>query len=80
MTAVRYWIVPYPPSDEQYAAAVEGPETVRTSLDGAQCVLKARGVPAVFDGFTSFSHSEVLTLMHGSGWLDDNSPEVPDGG
>ena len=74
-----YCIVDYPPTGEQYDAAVESESTVRKSLDGSKCVLKWRGeTPGAFSGLTTFTHSEILPIMHSSEW---SSPELhPIGG
>jgi hypothetical protein len=75
MSDLTYCIVTYPASSDQYTAAIEEESTVRTSLDGLQCVLKwAGGTPPSFDGLPTLTHSEALALMQTIEWQEDNIP------
>lgn len=77
MNNLTYCIVDYPPSTEQYDAAVESSDTVRKSLDGTKCVLKWAGeTPAPFDGLPTMVHSEAVAAMSTPEW---SAPE-PEGG
>jgi len=47
-------------------------DTLRKSIDGTKAVLKWDGdTPAVFDGMTIYSHSEILTELRKSAWNDN---------
>ncbi len=66
---MTYCIVTYPPTAEQYAAAIESPDTVRKSLDGTACVLKWRGnTPPAFAGLTLYTHAEIVPIMSSPAW------------
>ena len=44
-------------------------ETLRKTLDGTKAILKWDGnTPEVFDGMTTYSHSEILTELAKSTW------------
>ena len=74
---MTYCIVPFPPTAEQYAAAIESPDTVRRSLDDSECVLKWSGnTPPAFDGLTLFNHAEVIVVMQSAAW----TAPMPHGG
>ena len=46
-------------------------DTLRKSLDGTLAILKWDGdTPSVFDGMTSYGHSEILTILRGSDWTE----------
>ena len=46
--------------------------TIRKSMDGTKAILKWDGdTPSVFDGMTTYSHSEILTELKKSDWTDD---------
>ena len=69
MNDLTYCVVDYPASAEQYAAAIESPNSVRRSLDEASCVLKWRGAtPAPFAGLPTMDHAEALALMQSPEW------------
>lgn len=79
MSALTYCIVDFPATAEQYDAAIETAESVRKSLDESQCVLKWSGdTPAAFDGLTTFTHAEILTVMHTAEWSSPD-PHPPGG-
>jgi len=43
--------------------------TLRKSLDGTKTILKWDGdTPAVFNGITQYSHTQILTILNGSDW------------
>jgi len=64
-----YCIVANPPTSEQIAAAIESPDTVRKSVDGTECVLKWKGpTPAPFQGKTTYTHVQILPIMHSVEW------------
>ena len=43
--------------------------TLRETLDGAKAILKWDGdTPAVFDGMTTYTHSEILEELAKSAW------------
>ena len=46
--------------------------TLRKTLDGSKAILKWDGAtPSVFDGMTTFTHSEILTELNKSEWNPD---------
>ena len=50
-------------------AIQSGVETLRKTLDGTKAILKWNGdTPDVFNGMTSYGHSEILTILSGSDW------------
>ena len=52
-------------------AIQSGVETLRKTLDGTKAILKWSGnTPEVFNGMTSYDHSEILTILNGSDWTD----------
>ena len=52
-------------------AIQSGVETLRKTLDGTKAILKWNGdTPDVFNGMTSYGHSEILTILNGSDWTD----------
>ena len=54
-------------------AIQSGVETLRKTLDGTKAILKWNGdTPDVFNGMTSYGHSEILTILNGSDWTDLN--------
>jgi hypothetical protein len=66
---MTYCVISFPPTAEQYAAAVESASTVRVSLDGATCVLKWPGpTPPAFAGLPTLTHVEALALMSTEAW------------
>ena len=47
-------------------------ETLRKTLDGTKAILKWDGnTPEVFDGMTTYSHSEILTELAKPTWTKD---------
>ena len=52
-------------------AIQSGVGTLRKTLDGAKAILKWDGdTPEVFNGMTSYGHSEILTELRGSDWTE----------
>ena len=44
-------------------------DTLRKTLDGTKAILKWDGdTPSVFDGMTTYNHSEILTELAKSDW------------
>jgi len=58
--------------EELVGNAIEGGgSTLRKTLDGTKAILKWDGdTPEVFDGMTSYGHSEILTILRGSDWTE----------
>lgn len=49
-------------------------DTLRYNADGTKTFVKYEGTqPFFLDGKTQYSHSEMLTILSGSDWLDPNS-------
>jgi hypothetical protein len=49
-------------------------DTLRKSLDGTQAILKYDGrKPYCFYNMTTYNHSEILTILSGSDWTEDES-------
>tara|TARA_R100001015_G_scaffold19015_1_gene14172 strand:- start:949 stop:1185 length:237 start_codon:yes stop_codon:yes gene_type:complete len=47
-------------------------DTLRKTLDGSKAILKWDGdTPSCFDGLTTYNHSEILTELAKSDWLDN---------
>ena len=59
--------------DNLCANAIQsGVSTLRKTLDGTKAILKWDGdTPEVFDGMTTYNHSEILTELAKSTWTDD---------
>ena len=52
-------------------AIQSGVGTLRKTLDGTKAILKWDGdTPEVFNGMTSYGHSEILTILGGSDWTE----------
>ena len=46
--------------------------TLRKSLDDTKAILKWDGdTPEVFDGITTYSHSEILEILNSNDWIDN---------
>ena len=51
-------------------------DTLRYSLDDSQTFVKFDGdTPSFLDGKTSYTHSEIRTILTGEDWTDDEIPE-----
>ena len=47
--------------------------TLRKSLDNTKAILKwDRDTPEVFDGITTYSHSEILEILSGNDWINND--------
>ena len=57
-------------TDEMIESAIENSiATLRKSIDNSKAILKWDGdTPSVFDGMTTYSHSEILTELAKSAW------------
>ena len=62
-------------TEEMIDSAIQSSiDTLRKSLDGTQAILKWDGdTPTCFDGMTTYNHSEILTILSGSDWTEDES-------
>ena len=62
-------------TDDMISSAIQtSMNTLRKSLDNSKAILKWDGVtPAVFNGMTTYSHSEILTELNKSEWTADDS-------
>ena len=50
-------------------------DTLRFNLSGSQTFVKFDGAaPSFLDGKTQYSHSEILTILTGSAWTDNEIP------
>ena len=50
-------------------AIQSGASNLRKTLDGTKAILKWDGdTPSVFDGMTTYNHSEILSELSGSDW------------
>jgi len=60
-------------TDEMIFNAIQSSmDTLRKTLDGNKAILKWDGdTPSCFDGLTTYSHSEILTELTKSDWLDN---------
>ena len=48
------------------------PYRLRKSLDNSKAILKWDGdTPEIFDGMTTYSHSEIKTILRGDDWYND---------
>jgi len=46
--------------------------TLRKSLDNSKAILKWDGdTPEIFNGMTTYSHSEIQTILRGDDWYND---------
>ena len=57
-------------TDEMISSAIQtSANTLRKTLDGSKAILKWDGdTPTVFDGMTTYNHSEILTELAKSAW------------
>ena len=48
-------------------------DTLRKSLDNTKAILKCDGdTPSVFNGMTTYTHSEILTELRKSTWTEED--------
>ena len=54
-------------------AIQSGVSTLRKTLDGTKAILKWDGdTPSVFDGMTTYNHSQILTELAKNTWTEDD--------
>ena len=60
-------------TDEMISPAIQtSASTLRKTLDNSKAILKWDGdTPSVFDGMTTYSHSEILTELAKAAWSSD---------
>ena len=60
-------------TDEMISSAIQtSVNTLRKSIDTTKAILKWDGdTPQVFDGMTTYSHSEILTILATSEWTKE---------
>ena len=60
-------------TDEMISAAIQtSSSTLRKTSDNTKAILKWDGdTPSVFDGMTTYNHSEILTELAKSDWNPD---------
>lgn len=46
-------------------------DTVRTSLNGSQFIIKYEQKPSFITDETEYTHSEILSIVSGSDWSED---------
>ena len=61
-------------TDDMIDSAIQtSMETLRKSLDNSKAILKWDGdTPAVFNGMTTYTHSEIKTELNKSEWKDND--------
>lgn len=62
-------------TEEMIEGAIQSSmDTLRKTLDGTQAILKYDGrKPYCFYNMTTYNHSEILTILSGSDWTEDES-------
>ena len=62
-------------TDDMITSAIQtSATTLRKTLDGTKAILKWEGdTPSVFDGMTTYSHSEILTELAKVAWSDPDA-------
>ena len=62
-------------TDEMISSAIQtSASTLRKSVDGTKAIFKWDGdTPSVFDGMTTYSHSEILTELAKTAWSDPDA-------
>ena len=60
-------------TDDMISSAIQtSMNTLRKTTDNSKAILKWDGdTPAVFDGMTTYTHSEILTELNKSTWTED---------
>ena len=60
-------------TDDMISSALQtSMQTLRKTLDGSKAILKWDGdTPTVFNGMTTYTHSEILTELAKSEWTED---------
>ena len=61
-------------TDDMIASAIQtSMDTLKKTLDGTKAILKWDGdTPAVFNGMTTYSHSEILTELNKAEWTGND--------
>ena len=61
-------------TDDMISSAIQtSMQTLRKTTDNSKAILKWDGdTPAVFNGMTTYTHSEILTELAKSEWTDSN--------
>ena len=61
-------------TDDMIASAIQtSMDTLRKTLDNSKAILKWDGdTPSVFDGMTTYTHSEIRTELNKSEWTDND--------
>ena len=61
-------------TDDMISSAIQtSMDTLRKTTDNSKAILKWDGdTPAVFDGMTTYTHSEILTELAKSVWESDD--------
>ena len=71
----RKWVIVNVSSitDDMIASAIQtSASTLRKTLDGTKAILKWDGdTPSVFDGMTTYTHSEIRAELKKSDWNSD---------
>ena len=62
-------------TDEMISSAIQSSmNTLRKTLDGTKAILKWDGdTPTCFDGMTTYNHSEILTELAKSDWIETDA-------
>ena len=62
-------------TDDMIASAIQtSMDTLRKTLDNSKAILKWDGdTPSVFDGMTTYNHSEIKTELAKSEWTEDTN-------
>ena len=60
-------------TDDMISSAIQtSMQTLRKTTDNSKAILKWDGdTPAVFNGMTTYNHSEILTELNKSEWKDN---------
>ena len=61
-------------TDEMISGAIQtSASTLRKTTDNSKAILKWDGdTPSVFNGMTTYNHSQILTELAKSAWTEDN--------
>ena len=61
-------------TDDMINSAIQtSMETLRKTLDNSKAILKWDGdTPSVFNGMTTYTHSEILTELRKSTWTEED--------
>jgi hypothetical protein len=73
----RYWCIVLTVDKENidFSEVIENPETLRYSLDGTKFIVKYDNEkPLTLNGYTEYTHQEILSILSGPEWTDPNEP------